>query len=179
MQLRFIKDFAIALIVIILFAMALRLLALNSSWKKVPEKSIHTAESVSDTLLNKIKTIENSIQDRKNFVFNSTRDPLRQGNIIKDKVDKEREFEDMVRSTFRLATTAKDERGNKIAYIEYMDRLYEAKIGDNVEGRRILDIGDRTLRYSYGGSTITTELSARPARPVEDPKANTGINGNW
>ena len=179
MQLRFIKDFAIALIVIILFAMALRLLALNNSWKKVPEKSIHTAESVSDTLLNKIKTIENSIQDRKNFVFNSTRDPLRQGNIIKDKVDKEREFEDMVRNTFRLATTAKDQYGNKIAYIEYLNQLFEARVGDVVQGRRILDIGDSTLRYSYNGIVTTTELAPRPAKPVEDTKTDPGINGNW
>jgi hypothetical protein len=179
MQLRFIKDLAIALIVILLFAVAVRLFAMQRSWDKIPEKSIHTKESVSDTLLNKIKTIENSIQDRKMFVFSSNRDPLRQGNIIKDKVDREKEFEEMVLNTFRLATTARDENGNKIAYIEYRGALHEARVGQTVEGRRILDIGDKTLRYSYNGVISTTELAPRPAKPVEETRDAGGISGNW
>lgn len=179
MQLRFVKDFAIALLVILLFAIAVRLFTLQTSVKRIPEKSIHTAESVSDTLLNKIKSIENSIQDRKNFVFSSTTDPLRQGNIIKDKVDKEREFEDMVRNTFRLATTAIDEYGNKIAYIEYLGQLHEARVGETVQGRRIIDIGDRTIRYSYNGIISTTELAPRPAKPVEQADVKANLDGTW
>ncbi|MDY0151290.1 MAG: hypothetical protein RBS43_03355 [Candidatus Cloacimonas sp.] len=179
MQLRFIKDLAIALIVILLFAVAIRMFVIQRGWNRIPEKSIHTKESVSDTLLNKIKTIENSIQDRKMFVFGSNRDPLRQGNIIKDKVDREKEFQDMVLNTFRLATTAHDENGNKIAYIEYRGMLHEARIGQTVEGRRILDIGDKTLRYSYNGVISTTELSPRPAKPVEESRNAIGTSGNW
>jgi len=179
MQLRFIKDLAIALIVVILFAMGVRLVALQRSWNSIPEKSIHTTESVSDTLLNKIKTIENSIQDRKMFVFGSNRDPLRQGNIIKDKVDREKEFEDMVKNTFRLATTASDEYGNKIAYIEYRGALHEARIGQVVEGRKILDIQNKSVRYSYNGIVSTTELSPRPAKPADDIRTGAGTNGNW
>lgn len=179
MQLRFIKDLAIALIVILLFAMAVRLVALHRSWNKIPEKSVHTKESVSDTLLNKIKTIENSIQDRKMFVFGSNRDPLKQGNIIKDKVDREKEFEDMVRNTFRLATTARDENGNKIAYVEYRGVLHEARVGETVEGRRILDITDKSIRFSYNGVVSTTELAPRPAKPTDEATTVRGINGSW
>lgn len=179
MQLRFIKDLAIALIVVLLFAMAVRLFALQRSWDSIPKKSIHTKESVSDTLLNKIKTIENSIQDRKMFVFGSNRDPLRQGNIIKDKVDRAKEFEDMVLNTFRLATTARDESGNKIAFIEYRGALHEARVGQIVEGRRILEIGDKTLRYSYNGIISTTELAPRPPKPVDEARGVLGTSGNW
>ncbi len=179
MQLRFIKDLAIALIVILLFAMAVRLVALQRSWSQIPEKSVYTKESVSDTLLNKIKTIENSIQDRKMFVFGSNRDPLKQGNIIKDKVDREKEFEDMVRNTFRLATTARDENGNKIAYIEYRGVLHEARIGETVEGRRILDISDKSIRFSYNGVISTTELAPRPAKPTEETTTVKGVSGTW
>lgn len=179
MQLKFVKDFAIALIVILLFAIGVRLFGMYRGLQRIPEKSIHTAESVSDTLLNKIKNIENSIQDRKNFVFNSTVDPLRQGNIIKDKVDLEREYEDIVKNTFRLATTAKDEFGNKIAYIEYQGQLHEARIGDTVQGRKIIDIGDKTLRYSYNGIVTTTELAPRPSKPVEQVDIKTNLDGTW
>jgi hypothetical protein len=179
MQLRFIKDLAIALIVILLFAIAMRLFSIERSWAKVPAKSIHTKESVSDTLLNKIKTIENSIQDRKMFVFGSNRDPLRQGNIIKDKADRENEFQEMLLNTFRLATTARDDYGNKIAYIEYRGVLHEARIGQIVEGRKILDIGDTSIRYSLGGVISTTELAPRPSKPVDDPRTATGTSGNW
>lgn len=179
MQLRFIKDLAIALIVIFLFALAVRLVALHRSWGLIPEKSVHTQESVSDTLLNKIKTIENSIQDRKMFVFGSNRDPLRQGNIIKDKVDREKEFEDMVKNTFRLATTARDENGNKIAFIEYRNVLHEARVGQVIEGRKILQIEDKSIRYSYNGIVSTTELAPRPAKPVEETQSASGTSGNW
>ncbi|MEN6444624.1 MAG: hypothetical protein ABFC98_01105 [Candidatus Cloacimonas sp.] len=180
MQLRFIKDLAIALIVISLFAMGIHLLSLYSTLNKIPEKSIHTKESVSDTLLVKIKSIENSIQDRKMFVFNSNKDPLRQGNIIKDKVDREKEYENMLKNTFRLATTARDENGNKIAYIEYQGKLYEAHVGDYVEGRHILDIQDRNIRYSYNGTINTTELAPRPPKPVEQTTTfGAGTSGNW
>lgn len=179
MQLRFVKDLAIALIVILLFALAMRLFAIERGWVKIPVNSIHTKESVSDTLLNKIKTIENSIQDRKMFVFGSNRDPLRQGNIIKDKADREMEFREMLLNTFRLATTARDDYGNKIAFIEYRGTLHEARIGQVIEGRKILNIDDNSIRYSYNGITSTTELAPRPSKPVDDPQAASGTNGNW
>ncbi|MDD4309475.1 MAG: hypothetical protein PHO32_03780 [Candidatus Cloacimonetes bacterium] len=179
MQLRFVKDLAIALIAILLLAMGIRIFTIQRSWDNIPLKSVHSKESVSDTLLSKIKTIENSIQDRKMFVFSSNRDPLRQGNIIKDKTDREKEFEDMVLNTFRLATTASDEKGNRIAYIEYRGKLHEARIGETVEGRRIIDIGNNTVRYSYNGIVSTTELAPRPKKPIDDPKTATGTNGNW
>ncbi len=179
MQLRFVKDLAIALIVILLFALAMRLFAIERGWVKIPVNSIYTKESVSDTLLNKIKTIENSIQDRKMFVFGSNRDPLRQGNIIKDKADREMEFREMLLNTFRLATTARDDYGNKIAFIEYRGTLHEARIGQVIEGRKILNIDDNSIRYSYNGITSTTELAPRPSKPVDDPQAASGTNGNW
>lgn len=179
MQLRYVKDFAIALIVIILLAFGIRLYTVYYQVEAIPDKSIHSKESVSDTLLNKIKGIETSIQERKNFVFSTTRDPLRQGNIIKDKMDLEKEFEDMVRNMFRLSTTAIDENGNKIAYIEYQNAIHAAKVGDTVEGRRIVDIGERTMRYFYAGNTYTVELTARPPMPDFSNPGQANTSGNW
>jgi hypothetical protein len=169
MQYRFVKDLAIALIVILLGVLVVRLVVINRKVSVIPETSIHIQESVTDTLMTKIRTIESSIQDRKMFVFSSRKDPLRQGNIIKDNVDRLKEFEDMVRNTFRLATTAIDEFGNKIAYVEYLDKLYEARVGETVAGRKILEINDKNIRYSMGGHSYTANLMPRPVLKAEDP----------
>ena len=165
MQLRYVKDFAITLIVIIFLVLGIRLYTNYFKAKDVPQQSIHSKESVSDTLLSKIKGIEKSIQDRKTFVFSINRDPLRQGNIIKDRLDLEREFVDNLRNTFRLSSTSITENGNKIATIEYRDQNYYASIGDVVEGRRITEIGTDWIRYYFNGSTYTTQVAPRPPMP--------------
>ncbi len=179
MQFRFVKDLAIALIVIALLVLAIRLYTVRSAGEKIPQKSIYTKESVSDTLLNRIKTIENSIQDRKMFTFNITRDPLRQGNIIKDRLDREKEFADMVRNTFRLSTTAIDENGNKVAYVEYLDRVFGGKVGDVIEGRRITAITDKSMTYYYGGGYVTTYVQARPQLSPEEQAAGQSNLDNY
>lgn len=179
MQFRFVKDLAIALIVIALLVLAIRLYTIHVTGDKIPEKSIYTKESVSDTLLNRIKTIENSIQDRKMFTFNITRDPLRQGNIIKDRVDREKEFDDMVKNTFRLSTTAIDENGNKIAYVEYLDRVFGGRVGDVIEGRRITSITDNSMTYYYGGGYVTTYVQARPRLSPEEQAAGQSNLDNY
>jgi len=167
MQYRFIKDLAIALIFIAVLVLGVKLATVHKTVTDIPDSSIYSKESVSDSLMSKIKTIESSIQDRKMFAFSVTRDPLRQGNIIKDKVDLAKEHEERVRNTFRLSTTAIDELGNKIAFIEYLGMIHSARIGDVIEGRRIVDIGDSSIRYSMGGQTLTLGISARPPMPKE------------
>lgn len=179
MQARFIKDLAIAILVIVLVILVVRLVYVDRKVADIPVSSVYTQESVTDTLMSKIRMIENSIQDRKMFVFNARIDPLRQGNIIKDKLDRQKEFEEMVRNTFRLATTAIDEYGNKIAYIEYQDALHEAREGELVAGRKILEINDKYIRYEMGGKTYTANLMPRPVMQEEDPYLKAGISGNW
>ncbi|MCB5260285.1 MAG: hypothetical protein LHW48_07425, partial [Candidatus Cloacimonetes bacterium] len=64
MQTRFVKDLAIALIVILLGFLAVRLILTNQKVATIPEHSVYSRESVSDTLMSRIRTIESSIQDR-------------------------------------------------------------------------------------------------------------------
>lgn len=159
MQLKFVKDFAIALIVILLLAWAIRLYAINIKQSQVPDQSKYTQKSVSDTLLNKIKSIESSIQDRKFFQFTTTRDPLRQGNIIKDKFDMTKEFEDMIKNTFRPTGTYIDEEtGKRMVNIEYQGKILTGGVGDVVEGRRITWINEKSIGIYYGGpQTLTVQ----------------------
>lgn len=179
MQTRFVKDLAIALIVILLMIMVVRLVMVNQQINTIPERSIYSKESVSDSLMSQIRNIEKSIQDRKMFVFTTKKDPLRQGNIIKDKADRLQEYQEMVRNLFRLATTAVDESGNKIAYIEHQDALHEAREGDTLFGRRIIEIKDKSIRYSMGGNIYTANLMPRPEMPKDDEYKRQGISGNW
>ncbi|OQC10551.1 MAG: hypothetical protein BWX75_00348 [Candidatus Cloacimonetes bacterium ADurb.Bin088] len=175
MQARFLKDFAIALIVILLLAYAIRLYALNLQQAGIPDESKYTQKSVSDTLLNKIKTIESSIQDRKFFQFTTTRDPLRQGNVIKDKFDMEKEFMQMVFNTFRPTGTYLDkETGKRMVNIELMGKIYTAGVGDVVEGRKITWINEENIGIYYGGAQT---LAVQKIPPMPDfSKEKTGSN---
>ncbi len=165
MQVKFVKDFAIALIVILLFAYAIRLYSMKMQEAKIAEQSKYTAKSVSDTLLNKIKTIESSIQDRKFFQFTTTRDPLRQGNVIKDKFDLAKEFEDMVRNTFRATGTyISEDTGKRMVNIEYQGNIYSGGVGDVIEGRKITWINEKNVGIYYGGPQTLT-VQKRPEMP--------------
>ena len=58
MQLRYLKDLAVTLIVIIFLVLGVRLYTNYFKMKSVPDQSVHSKESVSDSLLTKIKAIE-------------------------------------------------------------------------------------------------------------------------
>lgn len=165
MQLRFVKDFAIGLIVILLLAFAIRLYTMNAQEKKIPEQSKYTDESVTDTLRSRIMTIESSIADRQNFVFSINHDPLRQGNIIKDRFDRTKEFEEMVRNTFRPTGTYIDEEtGEKLVTVEFQDKIYTGKVGEVIAGRRITWIEDDQIGVYYGGQQ-RIDIKPRPDMP--------------
>jgi hypothetical protein len=70
--------------------------------------------------------------------------------------------------------------GNKIAYIEYQDALHEARIGEIVAGRKIIEINEKSIRYTMGGNTYTANLMPRPVIDLDNP-ATSGVqyNGNW
>jgi len=173
MQHRFIKDFAIALIFIITLVLGIRIYTFHFQIKKISDNSIYAEEQVSQDLLERIKKIENSIEDRKMFAFTVSRDPLREGNIIKDKADRMKEYEDMVRNTFRLASVTND-----YAIFEYQGATHVAKVGDSIEGRRIIsiDVANDSVTYSVGGNTMTVRRSAIPPLPKDDENA---LSGNY
>lgn len=165
MQFRYIKDLAIALLFIALTAFAIRLVAYNVKASKVPARSKYTNESVSDTLRTKIMSIEQSILERQNTMFTVTKDPLRQGNIIKDRFDLAKEFENALLNTFRPTGTYIDEEtGRRLVTIEYQDKIYTAGVGQVIEGRRISWINEQNVGIYYGGPQ-TLSIQARPEMP--------------
>ncbi len=101
MEEKYLKDLVIALIVILLIVLGVKCNSLYSKIKVVPVDSKYEKLALSDNLFNQIQNIEQSIQDRKEFVFTVKKDPLEQnliGKTIKDLEKKWRqEVENMVR----------------------------------------------------------------------------------
>lgn len=179
MQLRYIKDFAIAMIVILLLAYAITLYTINAQRNKIPDKSKYSFESVSDTLKTKISDIERSIVERQSYLFTINTDPLRQGNIIKDRFDNVRAFEDQVRNTFRLTGTYNiNEGANAYATFEYQDRIFSGRVGENVEGRFIKWIGDGRVGIYFGGDQ-TLIAQPRPVMPDMNVMEIQNLNQNY
>lgn len=165
MQFRYLKDLAMALLFIALIAFAIRLVTYNAKMANIPDQSKHTNESVSDTLRARIMSIEESILERKNTVFTVAKDPLRQGNIIKDRFDLAKEFENALRNTFRPTGTYIDEEtGKRLVTVEFQDKIYTAGVGDVIEGRRISWINEQNVGIYYGGPQ-TLSIQARPEMP--------------
>jgi len=167
MEARFIKDLAISLIFIILFVFAVKDYTVYNKVKSVPNQSIYSDISVNEELMDKIKVIEQSIQDRKMFTFNVPTDPLRQDPVIKDRMDRLQEWENMVRNMVRLAATFINEDNEKCAIIYYQGSSGIYRIGDSVAGRRILEIGDRQISYISGGVRSTMTVQPIPPKPAD------------
>ncbi|MFO7659755.1 MAG: hypothetical protein R6V77_02480 [Candidatus Cloacimonadaceae bacterium] len=167
MEARFVKDLAIALVFIILFVFAVKDYTIFNKVNAVPGQSIYSDISVNEELMDKIKVIEESIKDRKMFTFNVPTDPLRQDPVIKDKMDRLQEWENMVRNMVRLAATFVNEDNEKYAIVYYQGSSDIYRIGDTVAGRRIVDIGDRQLTYVSGGVRSTMTVQPIPPKPAD------------
>jgi len=170
MQLRFVKDLAVGLIIIFLLAYVIRLATVNEKNKQIRAKSIYTNESVSDTLKTRIMAIESSIQDRQNFVFAISKDPLRQGNIIKDRFDRTKEWLEMLRNTFRATG---DDAGKALmsmkdlALSEALPQLRQAGVHSlKIEGRKKSPLYVAAVTALYRG-LLDGSLSAAQRRDAE------------
>jgi hypothetical protein len=167
MEARFIKDLAIALIFVILFAFAIKVYSVYQKVNEVPAQSKYSDISVNEELITKIQTIESSIQDRKMFTFNVPTDPLRQDPVIKDKLDRIQEWERMVANMVRLAATFVNEDNQTVAIISYQGKSGIYKVGDTVAGRHIVSIQNGLLYYTSGGARAYMTVEPIPPRPAD------------
>jgi hypothetical protein len=179
MEARFIKDLAIALIFICLFAFAVKDYTIYHNVNTIPSESKYSDISVNDSLLAKIQVIESSIRDRKSFTFNVPTDPLRQDPVIKDKLDRLQEWENMVNNMVRVAATFVDEDNQKVAVIAYQGKSALYRVGETIAGRRIDDIRDGTVYYTYGGVRSSMTVQPIPPRPVDLEPASDFTDYNY
>jgi hypothetical protein len=167
MQDKYIKDLALAIVVIALIVFSIRNYYLYNRVSAVPDESIYSAMALDAALLNQIQQIEESIRERKDFRFTVNRDPLRQDLIVQTRLDLLHEWEQMVRRMMRLSATYFDESGNQIAMIAWNGTDNVVRIGDVLNNRRITGISENSVTYTEAGSTGTMNLQPVPPRPVQ------------
>jgi len=179
MEYRYLKDFALSLIVILLFVFAIKDYSIYKKVNAVPERSKYSDISVNEELMKQIQTIESSIEDRKMFSFNVPTDPLRQDPVIKDKMDRLQEWENMINNMVRLAATFIDEDGEKVAIIAYQGRSGLYHVGDVVAGRKIEDIRSGRVTYSIGGTRSDMTVQPIPPKPADIEQGSSITDFNY
>ncbi len=166
METRHLKDFTVAVVVIILFAFFLKALSVYNSAQAIPTDSIYKDMAIDEQLLEQIQQIEHSIRDRMDFVFTVTRDPLEQNLVVRTKVDLEMEWRRKVEAMMRLAATYVDERGNRKAAIAYQGKTEIYSIGDFIENNKIVDIETGQITLLYQGRENILEVKPLPPKPA-------------
>ncbi len=163
MEGRYIKDFTIALIFLMMIAFGIRGYFLYNQSLEFPDEPDRN-KGISSDLKKEIEDIEQSIQDRKDFAFTVVKDPLEQNLIVKTIIDIEKQWKKEVEATIRLTGTYLVDN-EKIATIEYQGVRNDYRVGDLFEGRKIVDIQKGKILYERGGQQHTLELSPIPEKP--------------
>ena len=167
METRHLKDFTVAVVVIILFVFFLKTVNVVNTVREVPTDSRYKDMAIDAQLLDQIQQIEHSIRDRMDFIFTVTRDPLEQNLIVRTRVDLEKEWRRQVEEMMRLAATYVDEDGNRRAAIAYQGKTRLYGVGDYIDRNRIVDIDVGTITLMYQGRQNVLELKPIPPRPAQ------------
>jgi len=178
---KYIKDFVIALSVIMLLVFGIVDFYIVKDVNKVPEKSKWENMALGQDLLTEINNIEYSINARKLFVFTVEKDPLEQDLIVKTKTDILEDWKQQVKNMIRLTSTIIPEEGDKVASFAYQDKNTEYKIGEKIAGRKITDIQNGSVDYIYNGKTGVFKLQPIPPKPavIRDKKNRKQVEYNW
>lgn len=181
MEEKYLKDFVIALVVILLIAFGVKDYYQKQKADAIPEQSKNAKLALSEELLSQIQSIEESIQDRKGFVFTVTKDPLEQNLIVKTRQDLEQQWREKIQAMVRLESTIITEHGKKIATIAHEGKTRIYSIGDSFKFGTITDIRNGEITFASNGRTGTLETKKLPAKPVEiQTKAGKSLREyNW
>ena len=182
MEEKYLKDLVIALIVIALIVLGVKCNSLYSDIKVVPKESKYTNLALGEDLFRQIENIEQSIQDRKDFVFTVTKDPLEQNLIVKTIKDLEKQWRKEVESMVRLESTIVPEIGNKRAMISHKGKTKLYSIGDDFFYGKITDIRQREIVYTYKGKSNILTIQKLPEKPEaikKDDEVSSDRKYNW
>ena len=181
MENKYLKDFVIAVAVIVLIAFAVKDYYIYQDVQKIPVESKYKKLALGEDLLAKIQKIEESIKDRKSFRFNVTKDPLEQNLIVKTMKDLEKQWRIEVEKMIRLESTIIPEHGEKLASIAHKGESNLYKIGDSFIGRKITAIESGKVVYSYRGTTDKLVVAELPKKPeaIDNSRNKKNSLPNW
>lgn len=191
MEEKYLKDFIIILVVILLLAFGVKTSSLYKKVINVPAESEYKKMALSDELMQKIQQIDSSIQDRKDFVFTVDKDPLEQNLIVKTQQDLEKQWREEVENMVRLEMTIIPDSGEKQASISYKgsSKLYgigdKFDLGGNFGGGTsavITDIKPGSISYTINGKKADMQIKPIPPKPAKltnTTKAQAINEYNW
>ena len=167
MEHKYLKDFVIILIVTLMIAFGMKDYNLYHKVYKVPTDSMYKKIALSEGLLTEIHNIEESIRDRKQFVFTVIKDPLEQNLIVKTIKDIKKQWREDVENMVRLESTIVPENGRKQAAISHKGKTVIYSIGDKFIKGEITDIREGEITYTYQNTLGVLKLQKLPERPKE------------
>lgn len=167
MEKKYLRDFVIVLIVLLLLAGGYWNFMQLSKANKVDEESKYKRLALSQDLLDQIQEIEKSINDRKGFVFTVTKDPLEQNLIVKTQQDLEKQWREKIENMVRLTATILPQDGEKLASVAYKGANNLYGIGEDFALGKIVNIKEGEIVYSYGGKNYSLTMEKLPPKPVE------------
>ncbi|MCF7793794.1 MAG: hypothetical protein K9N09_08600 [Candidatus Cloacimonetes bacterium] len=182
MEEKYLKDFVIALVVISLILLIVKDMSLYSKTGNVPMESKYKELALGEELLQNIHNLENSIKERKDFVFSVTKDPLEQNLIVKTIQDLEMQWREEVENMVRLESTIVPEDGKKKAVISYQGITNIYEVGDTFKKGKITDIRAGEISYNANGKTLTMQIQKLPEKPASIKKSGTNNKNreyNW
>lgn len=172
MEDKYIKDFVIILVVILLIAFGIKSYSLYNKIEEVPSKSKYSNIALGEKLLGQIKNIETSIQDRKEFSFGVQKDPLEQNLIVRTREDLEEQWRLRIENMVRLESTIIPEHGKKRAAIAYKGSTKIYTVGDSFVKGKIIDIKKGEITYLYNGRKGKIKVTKLPEKPKAIKKNN-------
>ena len=181
MENKYLRDFAIVAILFAVIALGIKNYYLYNKEIKVPEQSRYKNLALSQDQLKQIQGIETSIDDRKNFVFTVTKDPLEQNLIVKTMKDLEQDWIDKVQSMVRLTATFISNDGSRYASISYKGKNLVYKVGDKIAGQKITKIGEANIKVMFNGGEKILKIQPIPDKPkaLTNPSIQKNREINW
>ncbi len=181
MENKYLKDFIIIVVVLLVIAFGWFDYYNYNKVEKIPQESKYKKLALSEKLLEQIQSIEESIKDRKSFVFTVEKDPLEQNLIVKTIKDLEKQWREEVEKLIRLESTIITESGENLASIAHKGESNLYKVGDEFMGRKITSIESGKISYTYRGTNgvlYVTELPAKPEAIERNNKKSKNVP-NW
>lgn len=178
MEGRYIKDFTIAVVFVMIIVFGVKDFLWFQDAQDYPQEP-NAQMGISEDLKQEIQQIETSIQDRLSFEFTVVKDPLEQNLIVKTIVDYEKQWRREVEAQVRLAGTFITADGKQLATIEHKGVRTDYHVGDNFEFGTITKIEKGRVTYKQGGYQGVLEITPIPEKPSILQTEETAEELNW
>lgn len=180
MEHRSVKDLSIILTIVMIITFGVLDYFAFAKANKISEDSKYKGVALSKDLLEKIQSIDASIQDRKNFAFTVVKDPLEQNLIVKTQDDLLKIWEKKIASMLRLSSIVEAD-GEKFAMFDYKGKQQMLRVGEKIADAKIIEINNDSVIINRYGNNVKKVVEPIPPKPAGISKKNKSVQKeyNW